>query len=292
MKRSTKIWVGIGAFVMTGGGYTAISSTPAVTAPAPDAGSSICSPSRKGNAARVPLIRFAQASQGGEGGEGGGEGGEAGAANLPLDLKFALSIALIRGHLLIGDQLVGEKQWDAAFPHFMHPVEELYDGIKDQVADYNTPQFLNELNALAKVVEAKNAKDYVTAKRKVDAALAKADAGIKAKHADGVFALQTALEAMKVAAGEYQAAIVGDKIAKPVEYQDARGFILYADALIDRAAAGLEKKDAAAFKKLRVSVAELKKVFPTAMPPKKPVKSAGAMRALVSRVELAAGDLI
>jgi hypothetical protein len=240
----------------------------------------------------VPLIRFAQASQGGEGGEGGGEGGEAGAANLPPDLKFALSIALIRGHLLIGDQLVGEKQWDAAFPHFMHPVEELYDGIKDQVADYNTPQFLNELNALAKVVEAKNAKQYAAAKRKVDAALAKADAGIKAKHADGVFALQTALEAMKVAAGEYQAAIVGERIAKPVEYQDARGFILYADMLIDRGSPDLAKKDAAALKKLKAYVADLKAIFPTAMPPKTPVKSSGAMRALVSRVELAASDLI
>lgn len=292
MKRSTKVWVGIGAFVMTGGGYTAISSTPAVTAPAPDFGNSICSPSRKGNAAKVPLIRFAQATQGGEGGEGGGEGGEAGAANLPPDLKFALSIALIRGHLLIGDQLVAEKQWDAAFPHFMHPVEELYDGIKDMVADYETPQFLNGLNALAKVVEAKNAKQYAAAKRRVDAALAKADAGIKAKHADGVFALQTALEAMKVAAGEYQAAIVGERIAKPVEYQDARGFILYADMLIDRGSPDLAKKDAAALKKLKAYVADLKAIFPTAMPPKTPVKSSGAMRALVSRVELAASDLI
>jgi hypothetical protein len=285
MKRSTKVWVGIGAFVVTGGGYTAI-STPAVTAPAPD--SSICSSSPKGNAAKVPLMHFAQAAQGGE----GGEGGEAGGADLPPDLRFALSIALIRGHLLIGDQLVGEKQWDAAFPHFMHPVEELYDGIKDVVADYNTPQFLNELNALAKVVEAKNAKQYAAAKKKVDAALAKADAGIEAKHADAPFALQTALEAMKVAAGEYQAAIVGDKIAKPVEYQDARGFILYADTLIERVAGDLEKKDAAALKKLRGYVAELKKIFPTAMPPKTPVKSAGAMRALVSRIELAASDLI
>ena len=60
-------------------------------------------------------------------------------ADLPPDFQFALTLALIRGHLLVGDELVKAGQWDAAMPHFLHPTEELYGGIKDKVADYNTP---------------------------------------------------------------------------------------------------------------------------------------------------------
>ena len=39
---------------------------------------------------------------------------------------FALRIALMRGHLLVGDELVKQQQWNAALPHFLHPSEEIY----------------------------------------------------------------------------------------------------------------------------------------------------------------------
>jgi hypothetical protein len=100
------------------------------------------------------------------------------------------------------------------------------------------------------------------------------------------------VEAIKAAANEYEGAIVKGMIAKPVEYQDARGFIWQADRMIENVAADLQKKDADALKQVRAGLADLKKVFPAAMPPKTPVKDHAAMLAIVARIELAAGKLM
>jgi len=104
--------------------------------------------------------------------------------------------------------------------------------------------------------------------------------------------VEAALETLKSATGEYQEAVVKGRIAKPVEYEDARGFVLHAEKMIDTVAPGLEKKDADALKHVRDALAELKKAFPTVMPPKTPVKDYGGVLGDVSRVELAAGKLM
>src|SRR5262249_56053846 len=84
--------------------------------------------------------------------------------------------------------------------------------------------------------------------------------------------MATAIMALKAATGEYEEAIVKGRIAKPVEYQDARGFVWQSEKMIEAQSAALEKKDAAALKAVRDGYAELKKTWPTAMPPKTPVK--------------------
>ena len=97
----------------------------------------------------------------------------------------------------------------------------------------------------------------------VEDALAAADAGVKAKQQnwDG-FVVETALELLKSATGEYEEAIVKGRIAKPVEYQDARGFVWQAEKMIESVAPALEKKDADALKQVRDGFAELKKAWP------------------------------
>src|SRR5439155_9459179 len=120
-----------------------------------------------------------------------------------------------------------------------------------------------------------------------------AEAALKDKQADWMgFVTETAVETVKTATGEYEEAIVGGKIAKPVEYQDARGFIWQAERMIESVAAGLQKKDANALKQVRAGFAELKKAFPTAMPPRRPVKDHAQLLAIISRIELAAGKLM
>ena len=117
---------------------------------------------------------------------------------------------------------------------------------------------------------------------------------MKAKESDWPgFATEAAIEAMKTAAGEYQQAIVKGKIAKPVEYQDARGFIWQARPNArERCARPAEERLPSSLKQVRAGLAELKKVFPTAMPPRTPVKDHAAMLAIMSRIELAAGKLM
>jgi hypothetical protein len=62
--------------------------------------------------------------------------------------------------------------------------------------------------------------------------------------------------------------------------------------MIESVAPDLEKKDAAALGAVRAGLAELKKAFPSPMPPRAPIKDPGAVLGDVSRIELAAGKLM
>jgi hypothetical protein len=300
MKSRTKIWLGVGAFVVAGAGAAASApETPALDRPQASKSVSdialtraLSSPTRLA-AAKKHSHGVAKKKEGGEGGEGGEEGGTKDGAKLPPDLDFALKIAQIRGHLLVGDELVKQGQWAAALPHFLHPSEELYGPIRGSLKDYNTPPFAAALKLLATTVKArKGGDDYAKALQGVNDALAVADAGIKAKQASEGFVVESALELLKSATHEYEQAIVKKRIAKPVEYQDARGFVWQAEKMLESVAPALEKKNAEAFKHVRDALAELKKAWPTAMAPATPVKDYAAVLSDVSRIEFSAGKLM
>jgi hypothetical protein len=300
MKSKTKIWLGVGAFVVAGAGVTGpadaadrtrdtVSDLALTRALATD-----LSAAKKGGGEHGEHgAKNAKKKQDGEGGEGGEEGGAGSGAKLPPDLDFALKIAQLRGHLLVGDELVKQGQWAAALPHFLHPSEEIYGRIRGRLKDYQTPQFSSVLKLLANAVKArKGGEDYAKAWKSVEDALAAADAGLKAKQPGEGFVVESALELLKSATGEYQEAIVKGRIAKPVEYQDARGFVWQAERMIESVAPALEKKDAEALKHVRDSLAELKKAWPAAMAPKTPVKDYAAVLSDVSRIELSIGKLM
>jgi hypothetical protein len=296
MRSKTKIWLGVGAFVVVGASATAVAEAPARNrvsdiALARALAATDISAAKKGGGEHGE--HGAKKKQGGEGGAGGEEGGAPGAAKLPPDLDFALKIAQIRGHLLVGDELVKQGQWAAALPHFLHPSEELYGPIRGSLKAYNTPQFSSALKLLATTVkQKKGGDDYAAALKGVEDALTAADAGIKAKQPGDGFTVESALELLKSSTNEYQQAIVKGRIAKPVEYQDSRGFVWQADKMIESIAPALEKKDAAALKSVRDGLAELKKAWPDAMPPKVPVKDYAAVLSDVSRIELSIGKLM
>jgi hypothetical protein len=189
---------------------------------------------------------------------------------------------------------VKAAQWKAALPHFLHPTEEIYGSIRRRLKTYGVPPFDAALKVLADTVKRRKAgADYDKAMAAVQAALAKADAGLKGKEANWpAFTVELTLELLKSAAGEYEEAVVKGRIAKPVEYQDARGFVWQADRMIEGVAPDLQKKDAGALAQIRTGLAELKKAFPSPMPPKTPVKDYGAVLSDVSRIELAAGKLM
>lgn len=294
MKTKHKIWLGVGAFVAVG---TAASG--GVLGPlAAGALSSVRIPDGTVAGQTTPHLRadglvLAQHAEHGK--QDAGEGGESkGLASLPPELAFATRIALLRGHLLVGDELVKQQQWNAALPHFLHPTEELYGDLKETLEQYKVPPFDGALKTLADVVKAKKGgADYAKALKSVNDALALADAAMKERTGDWPgFVIEVAVEALKTATGEYKEAVVGGKIAKPVEYQDARGFIWQAERMIDSVAPGLEKKNAPALADVRTGLAELKKAFPSPMPPRVPVKDYPAVLVDVARIELAAGKLM
>jgi len=286
--KTTKIWIGIGTFIVAGNG--------AWGAPTPGLAQSLATVlvlSRGGlpSDGILPGMMHLAQQHGGE----AVQGGEQGVADLPPDLAFAVRIALIRGHLSVGDELVKQGQWAAALPHFLRPGEEIYAGLSEQLDDYRVPPFDRALKALADVVKAKKGgADYTRTRAAVNSALALADASLRDKQsADWAgFIIEAAVELLKIAGGEYGAAIVDRRFAKPVEYQDARGFVWHAEQMIGAVASDLERKDAAALKQVHMSLAEIKKAFPKAMPPKAPVKDQATVIEEIARIELAAGRLM
>ncbi len=236
-------------------------------------------------------VRMA-AKAGGEGGEGD-EGGAAQKdydAKLPPTLRFHRDIELIRGHLLVGDELVREGRWADALPHFLHPSEEIYGKIRDDLKTYGVAPFAAALKSLAQTVKAKNEAAYRTALAGLEERLAAADKGVRAKEQNwSAFTMDTVLEMLRSAGNEYEEAVEGGRIAKPVEYQDSRGFVWQAERLLNSVSDDRAQKSAEAVKAAQESFAELKKARPTPVPPKQAVKDHGQVLADISKIELQLG---
>jgi len=285
MKRR-KVWVGLG---------TAVLVTSQVAAHE--------EPGVRSNAVRsAPPLKVAQAHGGhatpvaAKAASTGGEGDEGGAAqkdydaNLAPDLRFHRNIELIRGHLLVGDELVRERRWAEALPHFLHPSEEIYGKIRDDLKTYGVAPFAAALKSLAQTVKAKNESAYRTALAAVEERLAAADKGLRAKEQNWpAHTVDTVLEVLRNAGNEYEEAVEGGRIGKPVEYQDSRGFVWQAEKILNSVADDLAQKDAQAVEAAQASFAELKKAWPTPVPPKQPVKDHGQVLADISKVELQLG---
>ena len=211
---------------------------------------------------------------------------------LPADLAFGRFIALIRGHLLAGDELVKRRAWNLAYPHFTFPTEEIYGVIRDKLHDYKTPPFDFALRALARTVKTHNARQYPKAWEKVEEALAKADAGLKARVPNWPrFQVAVAIEVLKTAADEYDEAIANGRIAHAVGYRTARGFILQAVRMIEAAAPALPADDAAALDEIHAGLARIKRAFASIDAPDRPTMDVAALAAAVAQIEATAGKL-
>lgn len=209
-------------------------------------------------------------------------------AELNGDLAFARFIALIRGHLITGDELIRQHRWNLAYPHFTFPTEEIYSVIRDELPTYRTPPFDGALKALARTVRARNSTQYPKALEKVEAALAAADAGLRARQPDwGRFTVAAAVEVLKAAADEYEDAVVNGSIAHPVGYRTARGFVLQADRMIESAALRLSAADAAPLGDIRAGMTKIKAAFATLNAPERPTMDEKAVDALVRQIEMA-----
>jgi len=268
-KRTRKLWVGIGVATIAGASAT---GNLGAQDPGHQDHAQPAPPAQKGNAKP-------------------GEGGEAYLTDGgPRDtrIRFYRDIALVRGHLLVGGELVSLELWDEALPHFLHPTEELYGLMEKYIKLHRMPPFKRELEALAQAVKAKRkgAHDQALAvvERRLDAALAVAKRFMTPVRS---FAVKSAIEVLRTAQSEYGASMEGGRFTKPVEYQDSRGFVWQAERMIEAAAAG----DSAALAGARAAFARLKTAWPAPMPPEKPVLEVGEISALISQIELATSRL-
>ena len=100
--------------------------------------------------------------------------------------------------------------------------------------------------------------------------------------------MRTLVEVLKVAQTEYQASIEGGTFTKPVEYQDSRGFVLYAEQLLKSQERDLKRVDPARWQQLLEILDQLKAAWPAPMPPDEPVLASEAVASRVNAFETAA----
>lgn len=267
-RRTRKLWVGIGVATLAGATVTGVGAQ---------------EPGHKTHGQPPPAQKGGLGANVGEGGEAYlTDGG-------PRDtrIRFYRDVELMRGHLLVGRQLIDLELWDEALPHFLHPTEELYKLLERYIKLHKMRPFRRELQALAQAVKAKRKGAQEQAMKVVEQRLEAALAVAK-KYMTPVrrFTVRTAIEVLRVAQSEYEASMEGGRFVKPVEYQDSRGFVWQAERMIERVAAGPPAIDAASLAKIRTAFAKLKTAWPAPMPPPKPILEVGQISALISQIEL------
>ena len=245
------------------------------------------SPPTSADSAKTP------AANGGEGGEGGeGSAAQADAdARLDPQVRFYRDIQLVRGHLLVGNELVSAAAWADALPHFLHPVEELYDKLAPALKAMDQPAFLTQLKVVVQTVKAQDVPAFTQALARLNDRLDSIDAAVKARHPEWMpFAIETALETMRSALGEYAQSIEGGRFVKAVEYQDARGFVFQAASLLQSLAPQMTAKSSEDCTRALQEIAQLKTAWPSPVPPQAVVLDAASVASAVSRLELALGQ--
>lgn len=90
---------------------------------------------------------------------------------------------------------------------------------------------------------------------------------------------------LDTANSEYTAAISNNKITAAIEYQDSRGFVIYADELYQMIAPDVKKTDPKIDEDMQKNLTQLKEVWPSVEPPATPVKTPAEVTILIKNIE-------
>ena len=203
------------------------------------------------------------------------------------DVDYMTKLGLMKGHLLVAKELLDLQQPKQAEPHIGHPVEEIYSDVEDQLNERNVKEFKTTLINLQDLVKSqpKDAKvggQFTNSMQAVDGAIA----GIpEAQRQSPKFVLQVINGLLDAANSEYGAAIADGKVSALIEYQDSRGFVIYANNLYQTISAQMAKDNPEAHQAISTSMAELVKNWPTVTAPPAPVKTPDQVTQLVKTIE-------
>jgi len=204
------------------------------------------------------------------------------------DIDYMTKLGLMKGHLYVAKELLDLQKPDQAEPHIGHPVEEIYADVEEQLSDRKVPEFKSSLIALQDEVKAgaKNAEKvsagYKSSMQSIEAAI---NALPETQRQSSSFVLQVINGLLDTANSEYGAAIANNKIAQVIEYQDSRGFVLYANELYKGISGSMLKAQPEAQKMIETKLADLTKTWPSVTPPATPVKTSDQVSALIKDIE-------
>ncbi|MDV2993150.1 MAG: hypothetical protein N4J56_002804 [Chroococcidiopsis sp. SAG 2025] len=203
------------------------------------------------------------------------------------DVDYMSKLGLMKGHLIVAKELLDKQLPKQAEPHIGHPVEEIYVDVEDQLNERNVKEFKTTLIGLQDLIKAQPKSDKVQAD--FSASMQAVDDAIAAlpenERSSAAFNLQVINELLDAANSEYGAAIANGKISDAIEYQDSRGFVIYANNLYQKIADQMAKENPEAHKTIDTSLKDLAKAWPSAVPPAKPVNTPEEVTQLVKAIE-------
>lgn len=210
------------------------------------------------------------------------------------DVDYMTKLGLMKGHLVVAKELLDQQKPEQAEPHIGHPVEEIYVDVEDQLQERNVKEFKTTLIGLQDLVKSKPKDAQV--KNNFEASMQAVDGAIQGlpeqERQSPEFVLQVVNGLLDAANSEYGAAIANGKVSAAIEYQDSRGFVNYADQLLNNVSDQMAKDNPEAQKAIASSMTELKTAWPSAVPPAAPVKTPQQVSQLVKTIEQNAQKVI
>jgi hypothetical protein len=168
-----------------------------------------------------------------------------------------------------------------------HPGDELYDDLKLHFEEMKVPGIGAELAEIAKIVEGgATAEDAAAAFQRFLAA-------VKASRGGELSSSETAevIEALvRTSADEYAEGVKDGKVINAHEYQDAWGFILAANALLQEVSAE-EREEHKEFAEIADQLAALQPLWPDVSGKSAIEADPSLLAGAVSRIELAASGI-
>ncbi|MGB3649847.1 MAG: hypothetical protein WBA41_01360 [Rivularia sp. (in: cyanobacteria)] len=203
------------------------------------------------------------------------------------DVGYMTKMSLMKGHLLVAKELLDKNEPKQAEPHIGHPVEEIYSDVESQLKERNVKEFKSTLDDLHDLVkskpkDAKVATSFASSMEAVDGAIA---AVPENERNQPEFVLAVIDRVLDTAKEEYEAAIANGKIVEDIEYQDSRGFVLYAQDLYAGISEQMKTAHSEEDKAITSSMSELAKAWPAVIPPSAPVKTPEEVATLVDAIE-------
>jgi Helix-hairpin-helix motif len=205
------------------------------------------------------------------------------------DVDYMVKLGLMKGHMLVAQELLDLKKPDQAKPHIGHPVEEIYVDVEDQLNERKVKEFKTTLVNLQDLIKSKPndpqlKTSYTAALKGIDDAIQALPA---AQRQSPGFVAQVIDSLLQAASTEYTAAIANGKIAAAIEYQDSRGFVLYAHELYKGVASQMAKSNPEAHKVMETKLSALLKAWPSAVAPSTPVLTTKEVSTLVGDIQAA-----
>ena len=202
------------------------------------------------------------------------------------DVDYLVKLGLMKGHLLVAKELLDMKRPAEALPHVGHPIEELYVTVADQFKERGVTDFKDTMDEAKDFIKNKPQDPQVMPK--FNAGMAAVDKAISAlpetQRKSAKFIPQVINGLLDSASAEYGGAISGNKIEE-VDYQDSRGFVAYSYMLYQDVAPQLQKDNDKTQAQLKTSLDDLRKTWPTVLPPAKPVFTGDEVAAKVKKIE-------